>query len=65
MKKQKLSIKKLEISSFVTETQKTDLKGGGAKTAEYTCDYNECGTGYETIYTCERTNYQQCGTGPV
>ncbi|MFA0962953.1 hypothetical protein AB9P05_14205 [Roseivirga sp. BDSF3-8] len=58
MKKQKLSLNALTLSSFVTQSQQKHL-AGGAKT-----DYKQCGTGYETINSCN-TDYAVCGTGPV
>ena len=59
MKKQKLTIQKLRIGSFVTGLHQQNVLGG-ART-----DYKQCGTGPQTINSCPPTNYYECGTGPI
>lgn len=78
MKKQKLTIRKLRIDSFVTDVHQQRVLGGAntdykqcgtgyetINSCNYTYDYKECGTGPQTINSCEPTNYYECGTGPV
>ena len=60
MKKQTLSIQKLKVDSFVTGIEQNKVLLGGART-----DYKQCGTGPQTINSCEPTNYYECGTGPI
>lgn len=58
MKKQTFTIGKLKIDSFITGVDQNKFLLGGAFT-----DYKQCGTGPQTINSCQPTNYYECGTG--